>query len=331
MCVGDQVDSRRRRKVRCDLGSVDNPHDPPCLRCRREAKECFFSATRRKKKDGSNRDSVSEEPTQDDGYELKTGRKRLRANTLDLEDEDDDDIPRTPGGSIGRTQPLRRPEGPKPLQYGEEDFKASDQMTAILQASEVHSGHDALKVLYEAAVHGRTSSTASTQRPSVNGPSPAAAPFISTASPAVRIPTSASMPAYPTDQSWKAEVEPVTSIDGEAVPEPDPMHVAAALKAWSRYRFVRQGWFTAKEGMAYVEYFYKYCAPLTPVSLPDFRGPEHHPKMLTQEPMLSVTILLTASRHMKLEGPGNQSRPYRPSSLGPGAVWRRLLWSRCRT
>ncbi|KAM0698286.1 hypothetical protein Q7P36_001752 [Cladosporium allicinum] len=300
----------RRRKVRCDLGSVDNPHDPPCLRCRREAKECFFSATRRKKKDGSNRDSVSEEPAQDDGYELKTGRKRLRANTLDLEDEDDDDIPRTPGGSIGRTQPLRRPEGPKPLQYGEEDFKASDQMTAILQASEVHSGHDALKVLYEAAVHGRTSSTASTQRPSVNGPSPVAAPFTSAASPAARVATSASMPAYPTDQSWKAKVEPVTSIDGEAVPEPDPMHVAAALKAWSRYRFVRQGWFTAKEGMAYVEYFYKYCAPLTPVSLPDFRGPEHHPKMLTQEPMLSVTILLTASRHMKLEGPGNQSRPY---------------------
>ncbi|PSR94215.1 hypothetical protein BD289DRAFT_338620, partial [Coniella lustricola] len=40
----------RRRKVRCDLGSVDNPHDPPCVRCRRESKECYFSATRRKRK-----------------------------------------------------------------------------------------------------------------------------------------------------------------------------------------------------------------------------------------------------------------------------------------
>jgi hypothetical protein len=301
----------RRRKVRCDLGSVDNPHDPPCLRCRREAKECFFSATRRKKKDGS-RDSVSEEPGQDDGYELKTGRKRLRANTLDLEEEeDDDDIPRTPGGSIGRTQPLRRPEGPKPLQYGEEDFKASDHMTAILQASEVHSGHDALKVLYEAAVHGRTNSSASTQRPSLNGPSPAAVTsFPATMSPADRVPTSNSRSSYPNDAAWKTKVEPVNSIDGDAMPEPDPVHVAAALKAWSRYRFVRQGWFTAKEGMAYVEYFYKYCSPLTPVCLPDFRSPEHHPKLLSQEPMLSVTILLTASRHMELDGPGHQSRPY---------------------
>ncbi|KAK4106296.1 hypothetical protein N658DRAFT_413317, partial [Parathielavia hyrcaniae] len=40
----------RRRKVRCDLGSVDDPHEPPCVRCRRESKECYFSATRRKRK-----------------------------------------------------------------------------------------------------------------------------------------------------------------------------------------------------------------------------------------------------------------------------------------
>ncbi|KAF8542768.1 hypothetical protein BDD12DRAFT_632083, partial [Trichophaea hybrida] len=39
----------RQRKVRCDLGSVEAPHDPPCVRCRRESKECFFSATRRKR------------------------------------------------------------------------------------------------------------------------------------------------------------------------------------------------------------------------------------------------------------------------------------------
>lgn len=302
----------RRRKVRCDLGSVDNPHDPPCLRCRREAKECFFSATRRKKKDGS-RESVSAEPGQEDGYEIKSGRKRLRANTLELEEEEEDeDVPRTPGGSIGRAQPLRRPEGPKPLQYGEEDFKASDHMTAILQASEVHSGHDALKVLYEVAVHGRTGSSASTQRPSINGPSPATTSFPApTTSPNDRAHLTGSMSSHPADTTWKPKAEPTTtSIDGDVLPPVDPVHVGLALKAWSRYRFVRQGWFTGKEGMAYVEYFYKYCAPLTPVALPDFRSPEHHPKLLSQEPMLSVTILLTASRHMELEGPGHQSRPY---------------------
>ncbi|KAM0722229.1 hypothetical protein Q7P37_001670 [Cladosporium fusiforme] len=300
----------RRRKVRCDLGSVDNPHDPPCMRCRREAKECFFSATRRKKKTDNERDGVSEEPGEDDGYEIKTGRKRLRASTLEGEEEDPyEDVPRTPGGSIGRTQPLRRPEGPKPLQYGEEDFKMGDQMTAILQASEVHSGHDALKVLYEAAVRGRTGSSASTQRPSLNGPSPGTS-FPAAMSPADRpANTSSARVSSLTggDMKRKAKVE---SPDNDTTIPPDPVHVAAALKAWQRYRFVRQGWFTAKEGMAYVEYFYKYCAPLTPVALPDFRPPEHHPKLLATEPMLSVTILLTASRHMELEGPGSQSRPY---------------------
>ena len=42
-------------------------------------------------------------------------------------------------------------QAPKAQQYGEEDEKASAQTAAILQAAEVHSGHDALKVLYEAA------------------------------------------------------------------------------------------------------------------------------------------------------------------------------------
>ena len=66
------------------------------------------------------------------------------------------DAPRTPGGSIGRTQPLNRPAIPRQVQYGEEDHKAADQTAGLLQAAEVHGGHDALKLLYEAAtVQGR--------------------------------------------------------------------------------------------------------------------------------------------------------------------------------
>lgn len=37
----------RTRKVKCDLGSVENPHDPPCARCRRERRECVFVESRR--------------------------------------------------------------------------------------------------------------------------------------------------------------------------------------------------------------------------------------------------------------------------------------------
>ncbi|OJJ76742.1 hypothetical protein ASPBRDRAFT_204291, partial [Aspergillus brasiliensis CBS 101740] len=38
----------RLKKVKCNLGSVDSPADPPCARCRREGKECIFTATRKR-------------------------------------------------------------------------------------------------------------------------------------------------------------------------------------------------------------------------------------------------------------------------------------------
>lgn len=293
----------RKRKVRCDMGSVDNPHDPPCLRCRREAKDCYFSSTRRKKKGPDGSGTLSEEPD-GDGYELKTGRKRLRTSTMDGEDDERyDEPPRTPGGSIGRNQPLRRPEGPKRVVYGEEDIKASEQTTAMLQNHEVHSGHDALKLLYEAAVQGRgrTGSSTSIGRPSLSGPSPSSLPPVM--SPMERNPLQRPLNGAPPSRSINVGVS-----QPQLQSKPDDYNTA--LRAWSRFRFVRQGWFTAKEGMAYIDYFYKYLAPLTPAALPDFRAPETHARLLTQEPVLSVTILLVASRHMELEGPGSQSRPY---------------------
>ncbi|KAM0754657.1 hypothetical protein T439DRAFT_118591 [Meredithblackwellia eburnea MCA 4105] len=52
----------RSRKAKCDLGDLNNPHDPPCTRCRREGVLCEFLPSRRggrvpfnsqKKKEGS--------------------------------------------------------------------------------------------------------------------------------------------------------------------------------------------------------------------------------------------------------------------------------------
>ncbi len=37
----------RRHKVKCNLGNVDNPSAPPCVRCRRESKDCSFSQSKR--------------------------------------------------------------------------------------------------------------------------------------------------------------------------------------------------------------------------------------------------------------------------------------------
>ncbi|KAK5746568.1 zinc finger transcriptional activator [Elasticomyces elasticus] len=304
----------RRRKVRCDLGSVDNPHEPPCLRCRRESKECYFSSTRRKKKSSGAADSGAnsdEEPVP----EVKSGRKRLRTSlSLERDEEVDEEEPRTPGGSLGRRQPLRRPQPAQPVKYTEQDEKASDQTAAMLQASEVHGGHDALKVLYQAAqIRDRMNSREYLERPDFSG--------MPSELPPVMSPIRGKAGLSNTNQDPTLAFQSYNTLRGRnntqasrgSVAESTPAERAAlseALKAWSRFRFVREGWFTAKEGIAYIKYFYKYLAPLTPVAIPDFRQHETHERLLVQEPMLTITILLIASRHMRLEGPGAVSRPY---------------------
>jgi Fungal Zn(2)-Cys(6) binuclear cluster domain len=172
----------RRRKVKCDLGSVDNPSDPPCVRCRRESKECYFSATRRKRKLPCGEDSVDGHGF-DEEYLKRNGRKRLYSSdsgseppaslrqqsvgagpfvSRPLSYADGNFIaplgPLTPGGHIGRNQPLRRPH-----QSVEEEPQQGDKITddsnvqyenpeaQDVMRREVYGPHDALDLLYKAA------------------------------------------------------------------------------------------------------------------------------------------------------------------------------------
>lgn len=310
----------RRRKVRCDLGPVDNPHDPPCVRCRRESKECFFSATRRKRKpqDGG-------EGFEDDGpeeLEIHNGRKRLRedsetprrstfsqhASTPSIE------RPLTPGGSVGRLQPLRRPNANQQSSHDDQQ-QVNNETAAILQSKEVFSGHDALNLLFEAAgrtgdiEHHRPASTSMHQRAmstaSLAGTTPGSQPTL----PSPGFNTAHLFPS-PARTATEPAIDPAIAegqVDGEA----DHQHgFEQAVKAWSRFRFVRAGWFTAREGIAYLDYFYRYLSPLTPIVVPNFEKYESHQTLLTDEPMLVVTLLTVSSRYMPLTGPGSSSRPY---------------------
>ncbi|KAI0199973.1 transcriptional activator ARO80 [Astrocystis sublimbata] len=178
----------RRRKVRCDLGSVDNPHDPPCMRCRRESKECFFSATRRKRKNDDDQDEYADE------YIVRNGRKRHYLEGSPplgnpaADDPDDSTtfqpvplskpfqhLPLTPGGSTGQTQPLRRSHGlhdardpsrdahnlsPADTHRNgytgpNEDSNANAQLENLeaqnVMRKGVYGPHDALDLLYKAA------------------------------------------------------------------------------------------------------------------------------------------------------------------------------------
>ncbi|KAI0448797.1 hypothetical protein F5B21DRAFT_509807 [Xylaria acuta] len=335
----------RRRKVRCDLGSVDNPHDPPCMRCRRESKECFFSATRRKRK---NEDDAEE---YQDEYIIRNGRKRHYLEDTPPVAADDDQkpfnpVPLTPGGSTGQSQPLRRThalhdlhdphvaaaaaadDDPHRASYAESAEDSNAQLENLeaqnVMRKGVYGPHDALDLLYKAAtdsphsIQVRQETTPSaTIPPTAIQPSLASAPGRKTpraqpsgfgSRPPIRATTK---PADPIDPRLlpcdsfdeNAEVEARLNVEHEP-------GYHEALKAWARFRFVRAGWFTKEEAIKYIVYYYEYLSPMTPVSPPTFRSPGSHTTLLTEEPILAVTLLTIASRYYSIRTTGGHCRSH---------------------
>lgn len=291
------------------------------MRCRRESKECFFSATRRKRKQDE-----EEEPDEIDDYEVRNGRKRMRSEGRSSSIPDPISVkgangvqylsqPLTPGGSLGRYEPLRRPTtsaGRDPQPTDEEDQKVNNETVATLQTGEVYSGHDALNLLFEAArnggdMHHRTGSTSSLQRPTLGSTPGSQTNFASPqANPThVRASSRAAVTAEPT-------VDP--AISQPILPDPpNELAFSEAVRAWTKFRFVRAGWFTAKEAIAYIDYFYTFLSPLTPIVVPDYRDHGMHGKLLKEEPMLVITLLTISARYSQPNGAngiGGQSRSY---------------------
>jgi hypothetical protein len=261
----------RRRKVRCDLGSVDNPHDPPCVRCRRESKECFFSATRRKRK------------TEDDGsdleeYVIRNGRRRVQAaspSRYDRRSYAESPAAETQGSSNWRSQPLRRPDGGRrDKRNGEFSDGDANQTLENLEAQtvmrqHVYGPHDALDLLYKAATD--RSVTAGMPLPSTShktdlctfgcSPAPthkrnessvsnlaASAPHAATS--AVRDTLLREIPRQPSASARPAH--PMIEAHPPDPTLPTQPGYAEAVRAWSRFRFVRAGWFTAQEAIEYI-------------------------------------------------------------------------------
>jgi hypothetical protein len=299
--------------VRCDLGPVDNPHDPPCVRCRRESKECFFSATRRKRKTDGDDDALEEE----DDYQIRNGRKRKRADDdvrptpIPLSSADGSAYvsqPLTPGGSVGRLEPLRRPNtAQRSHSNDEDDYKLNDTTAATLQNGEIFSGHDALNLLFEAA-HHRADSGSSLHRPTL-GPSSTPGSQGAFASPQ----TTATHARNLSRSVAEPAVDPAIAQQHTILPDPpNEATFADAIRAWTKFRFVRAGWLTAKEAVRYIDYFYTYLSPLTPIVVPDYRDHALHAKLLKEEPLLVMTLLTISSRFRIPEhaGPGAISRSY---------------------
>jgi hypothetical protein len=147
------------------------------VRCRRESKECFFSATRRKRKTDDGKEDSLDGYDFGDEYIVRNGRKMVHASPPGSVRQGSMGAPTTmgrgvayreepvllgppltPGGSIGRTQPLRRPGLGEERRYEGEDG-ANTQLENLeaqeVMRREVYGPHDALDLLYKAATDRR--------------------------------------------------------------------------------------------------------------------------------------------------------------------------------
>ncbi|KAI4086450.1 MAG: hypothetical protein LQ344_007545 [Seirophora lacunosa] len=178
--------------------------------------------------------------------------------------------------------------------------KVANETAAALFKTPINTPGDALHLLLEAS--GRTESLQlqdSSPRGSELLPSSAKRRF------AQRDRLTRTAPSASLRQRGE-NIDPAITNSGDSQDQVESPDVTAAIKAWSRLRFVRAGWFTAEEAMSY----YEYLAPLTPISPPDCRFPATQPSFVNDEPLLVVTILTIASRYMQLDGPGAKSRSY---------------------
>ena len=180
-----------------------------------------------------------------------------------------------------------------------EDQEVTNETAAALFQSPIHNPGDALHLLFEAA--GRTGDL---DGQSGKGESTAS---LKDSKPADKSPRK---PDGVTATARTPFIDPAIDVNPKEDRGTAGVEYRNAIQIWSRLRFVRAGWFTALEAMSYIEYYYRYMAPLTPVSPPDFSTPSGQIELLNDEPVLTVTLLAVASRYKKLPGPGGKSRSF---------------------
>jgi len=327
----------RDRKVKCDLGSmfdgkfwvpvpladqltgVDAPHSPPCARCKRERLECQFAPTRKKLKRG--------------GEETGEGRpghgpKRRTYSTSQSEVK--------AFSPHGLQQPLRGfatandfaphprwpgpPNHPTPSQSPQPHHETS---AAAAFGRDAHlAGHKLQDVPSnsgrgsDVSVEVHSQIAAATFRSAVSSTQDNIMLLVDAANALPEDPGSTVIGRSLADRAGRARAisglrpgAPSATPQTTLTPQ-EQEDQEQGLKAWSRMRFVRAGWFTASEAIQYVEYFYDRLAPMTPVVTRDFRSPAKHLALLTEEPVLALAILAIASRCMRLSGSAAVSRSY---------------------
>jgi Fungal Zn(2)-Cys(6) binuclear cluster domain len=133
----------RKRKVKCDLGDPGNPSDPPCLRCRREHKDCYFQDLRTNKNSPSAKGDASP-PAKRARIEGVAESSPTSLNSATGKMDSFGDIFAVTKSSVTRRATVLSPN----------ESATADR---ILH-KEVHNAKEALNLLYEAAAESRSES-----------------------------------------------------------------------------------------------------------------------------------------------------------------------------
>ena len=256
--------------MRCDLGPVDDPHEPPCVRCRRESKECYFSATRRKRKTEEEDGLAEGGDDVDDDYAERNSRRRTSLNQTSPLSRDatlqhsqrslySGSQPSTPPGA---TYGLNNRELPAPSNpyYGDtgdvstetsQDREVTNDTAAALFQSPINNPGDALHLLLEAS--GRTEDV-NRQKNRPQSDQHGSSLTKDFAVPQTiyngRRPYDGLVPAL---SSHPTNIDPAIITGNMTEPHSIASEILTAVKAWSRLRFVRAGWLTATEAMSYLD------------------------------------------------------------------------------
>ncbi|KFY10034.1 hypothetical protein V492_05240 [Pseudogymnoascus sp. VKM F-4246] len=328
----------RKRKVKCDLGSVDNPNAPPCVRCRRESKDCYFSVTRRKQRldendipiydpDFVDRNARKRQYTSDSGSEPPEVRPVSSAGSRPLNPAyrhtpiQPPNVATSPTASASQynSQSGREHRRAGSRQFGDSNVRYENPEAQSTMRKGIYGPHDALDLLYQAATDGSPPKRMRVNSNAADGPSTRDNQGFQQQQQQQQqyntpryTQTSNSRPMGPPSAAHNEtrDTRGSVPVDNDTINRMNDPGYKTAIRAWGRFRFVRAGWFTPAEAIAYIEYYYRYLSPMTPISPPTFQSPSTHVTLLQEEPILTVTLLTIASRYLQIPGTGGQCRSH---------------------
>ncbi|PVH87269.1 hypothetical protein DL98DRAFT_649544 [Cadophora sp. DSE1049] len=309
----------RIRKAKCDRGSDDDPRPPPCARCKRESiqSQCVLASKRNKRDIGAPDKFQSRENTQ---YGSETNARQgvgrsgaevsrdISAGPAASESGDYVESPFTNGASPGNSHVL---QANSPYSHrSHRSFRSAEDADSRSYPSSsrrnltdnvihtlVSKPNDALALLFEAAERQDPSALNSRRQslePSRN----------------LRRNIDKSLVDGEAGSNHAGHTNaiptPHSTVTSPAQIIPDPS--SEMIELWKTYRFVREGWLTAREAVLYVDLFFRNLSPLSPILLDYFSNHENHATLISSEPMLCTTILTISSRYHVLHGEGGMLR-----------------------